>query len=242
MWKRSCDAKPVCVERFESRTLLSVSFSSKLAGAVAVLGPNDNRVADCVALQADGRIVVAGHSAPSDDDGALILRRYNTDGSIDPSFNHGKPASIDLTPIIDAATAIQFDSAGRIVVLVHSHSGEEYDSTQSFGIVRFNSDGTLDKSFATGGVVGALPFLDIASLTTFPNGRIDVAGHIDEQGDVDSRGLRVAQFTSNGKLDAGFDQDGLKDIGRGDDPTLIGAAADHDQLLLLYTYFVQSGQ
>src|SRR5437899_3573299 len=70
--------------------------------------------ARALALQADGRIVVAGRSrvAVGDD---FALARYNPNGSLDPSFGSGGRVLTDFGPV-DEARALVLDAEGKIVV------------------------------------------------------------------------------------------------------------------------------
>ncbi|MEZ5842968.1 MAG: Ig-like domain-containing protein [Hyphomicrobiaceae bacterium] len=106
-----------------------------------------------LAVQQDGRIVVAGQSNNGlDFDFALV--RYNADGTLDTSFGGGD--GIVTTPIgslfaVGISVTVQPD--GRIVVAGYSDNGTSLD----FALVRYNADGTLDTSFGGGGGIVTTP-------------------------------------------------------------------------------------
>src|SRR5439155_1103104 len=102
--------------------------------------------ARALALQADGRIVVAGRSCPSTCDFALA--RYNPDGSLDPSFGSGGGVLTEFAGGGDAS-ALAVQSDGKIVVAALSGGG----GRQDFALARYNPDGSLDPSFGSGGRV-----------------------------------------------------------------------------------------
>jgi uncharacterized delta-60 repeat protein len=101
-----------------------------------------------VAIQTDGKIVVAGTSYNGNDHDFAVTR-YNSNGSLDLSFDTDGKAN----PLIGFGTewkmtvAIQAD--GKIVAAGPINNGMNYD----FGLARFNSDGSLDLSFDADGIV-----------------------------------------------------------------------------------------
>jgi uncharacterized delta-60 repeat protein len=154
--------------------------------------------ANAVALQRDGRIVAAGSafsgSLPGHDDFALA--RYRTDGSLDPSFGTGGKVTTSIGEFNRAwAVAVQHD--GRIVAAGYA-SGR-------FALVRYRTDGSLDPSFGTAGVVttdvpgGAE---EIFGLTIQRDGRIVVAGYA-------SGAFALARYDRNGALDPSFGTGGI---------------------------------
>ena len=159
-----------------------------------VVRSHSGDVANGVAVQADGKIVVAGFRS---------LARYNPDGSLDTTFGSGGY----IATCNAADVAIQID--GKIVVgcTVGSHSSAD------FAIVRYNPDGSLDTSFGMGGGV----------TTSFSAGRdelksiaIQSDGKIVAAGSTDSIGadrwwndlFAVARYNADGSLDTTFEGDG----------------------------------
>lgn len=164
-------------------------------------------VARGVAIQADGKIVVAGFSASNIDAGDpwhFALARYNSDGSLDTTFDSD---GIVTTPIgnSDAARGLVVQSDGKIVV-----AGESYNGTYvSFALARFNPDGSLDASFGSGGRVttrfGSVN--DYAySLAIQADEKIVVAGRSYDVSDHSD--FALARYNSDGSLDTTFDGDG----------------------------------
>jgi uncharacterized delta-60 repeat protein len=101
--------------------------------------------ANSVALQSDGKIVAAGGGAER-----FVLARYNADGSLDPGFGVGGRATVQFFgENIETANALAIQQNGKIVAAGQAFS----DFDPSYAIARFNSDGTLDGSFGSGGKV-----------------------------------------------------------------------------------------
>ena len=85
-----------------------------------------------MAVQSDGKIVVAGYSGNgSTNDFALV--RYATDGSLDPSFGTGGKVITDIGAGYDAGAGVAVQSDGKIVVAGWSYNG----SNDDFALVRY---------------------------------------------------------------------------------------------------------
>jgi uncharacterized delta-60 repeat protein len=149
-----------------------------------------------LALQPDGKIVVAGYDSAHD----YVVARLLPDGKLDPDFD-GDTGTANgivhtvLTPGNDMPRSAQVDKQGRIVV-AGSAGGSDV------GIVRYLPDGKLDKSFAGDGtMVDVTPAAEtVAAMATVDNG-IVVAGSI-------SSTTLVARYTDAGAVATGFAQSG----------------------------------
>ena len=101
-----------------------------------------------VVVQADGKIVVDGYAQDVQQGGGYIseLVRYNADGSIDTTFGIGGIVSSGPGFATGSGVAVQAD--GKIVT-----AGAVFGSSNHFALARYNSDGSFDTSFGTGGKV-----------------------------------------------------------------------------------------
>ena len=165
--------------------------------------------ANAVAIQKDGKIVAAGSSfiGGSFD---FAVARYNTDGSLDVTFNPtgNLPGTVTtgfglLSTDIGNAVAIQKD--GKIVAVGFS----TVEGTADFAIARYNTDGSLDPSFGIGGLVttgfGLLSTDSGSSVAIQKDGKIVVAGISNVGGDFD---FAVARYDTDGSLDVTFNPTG----------------------------------
>ncbi|HEX8738497.1 MAG TPA: FG-GAP-like repeat-containing protein [Pyrinomonadaceae bacterium] len=101
-----------------------------------------------VALQADGKIIVGGRTNSSTGNG-LSLTRYNADATIDTSFgNNGR--IIRANENLSEAIEVLAQPDGKIVAVSSIFANS---NLRDFAILRFNSDGSPDSSFGTGGKV-----------------------------------------------------------------------------------------
>jgi uncharacterized delta-60 repeat protein len=150
-----------------------------------------------LALQADGRIVVAG-------DAGLV--RYTANGTLDPSFGAGGQA------LTDFGTALALQADGRIVV---AGLAQDAKNKSYFALARYNPDGTLDSSFGRAGKVltDFGPDAEAHAVALQPDGRIVVAGMRSDG--MRAEGFALARYTANGALDPSFGSGGkvLTDFG-----------------------------
>lgn len=222
-------------------------FGSGLGKVMTQIGPGSD-VASAIALQPDGKIVVAGYCEP----GAGIssdfcVARYLPNGALDaPNFNTiGKV----VTPIgvgrRARAKAVALQPDGKIVVAGNCYNGTDYD----FCLGRYNSDGSLDLSFNTTGTVmtgvgtmltgttGSADYADAITLQS--DGKIVVAGSCYAWG---ANHFCVARYQANGQLDPSFGLAGagLAPIGTADSETL-AIAVQPDGKIVLAGYCVNGG-
>jgi uncharacterized delta-60 repeat protein len=161
---------------------------------------------EAMAIQADGKIVVAGRAlGEASFDFAVV--RYNPDGSLDTSFGDGGVAITDLSGGgNDEAYGVAIQTDGKIVAVGISQG----DSSDDFGVARYDPDGTMDQEFGVGGVIitdfGGGP--DSAQAVVIQkNGAIVVVGNA--QAIARDNDFGVARYTAEGQLDPSFGGDGM---------------------------------
>lgn len=158
-----------------------------------------------VALQPDGKIVAAGYTY----DGKNVdfaLARYNSDGSLDDTFGSIGLVDTDFGYGFDTIYSIIIQPDGKIVAAGSAYNGINYD----FALARYNSDGSLDNTFGTGGKV-LTDFVTngnecIYSVALQSDGKIVAAGYMRITTNWD---FALARYNSNGSLDNTFGTDGL---------------------------------
>ncbi|MCR4303793.1 MAG: Ig-like domain-containing protein [Gallionella sp.] len=171
---------------------------------ITAVGPGDViYTATGVALQPDGKIVVTGSASNgSDEDFALL--RYNSDGSLDTTFNTTGMVITAIGAGHDVAAAIVIQPDGKIVVAGRAHNGFNND----FALLRYNPDGSLDTTFGfTGMVLTAIGQIDDLAFAVAlqPDGKILVAGSTNNGVDWD---IALARYNSGGSLDTTFNTTG----------------------------------
>jgi uncharacterized delta-60 repeat protein len=189
------------VDRYNIDGSLDTTFDTD--GKVTTAVGSGTDVATSVVLQSDGKIVVAGYSYNgSNYDFAVV--RYNTNGSLDTTFDTDGKVTTAIGSSTDRATSVVLQSDGKIVVAGWSYNGSNND----FAVVRYNIDGSLDTTFDTDGKVTTAVGLgeDFAiSVVLQSDGKIVAAG-VSNNGTNDD--FAVVRYNTNGSLDTTFDTDG----------------------------------
>ena len=162
---------------------LDTGFTSAVTGFIV-----------CLAIQADGKILVP--TAPVRANGAVsqTLLRLNTDGSVDASFN----ASFSLAYIYNGVDSLAEQADGKIV------AGGVFTAVNGAAVsnlVRLNSDGSVDTSFSAsvqGGIEGGDDD-GVNAIIVEADGTIVVGGRFTMVNGQERQGL--AHLNADGSLD-----------------------------------------
>jgi uncharacterized delta-60 repeat protein len=182
---------------------------------IAGVNFHDNGYA--MALQRDGRIVLAGVTPVFHDGfnyGQVAVARFTPDGVLDATFGGGDGVVI-LDPFFGAAgdvlTTIALDQAGnlgaddRIVV-----GGYTFGRNCAF-LARLTANGAVDTTFGTGGrvVTSAANTGGVQTgISYLASARLAADGKILVLGEGGDRGMALMRFNANGVLDASFGNNG----------------------------------
>ena len=178
--------------RYTLRGSLDRSFG-RGGMVVTDFGARNSAGANAVAIQPDGKIVVAGDRAQQN----FALARYNADGTLDRSFGS---AGRVVTKVGDGnyASALVVQPDGRLV------AAGAADRTV-VALVRYRADGTLDPSFGDGGTVvttaargSGLAIQRDRKLVTVGTGRGRSGRNV----------FVLARFLEDGSFDASFGRGG----------------------------------
>ncbi len=166
----TANSEGFAVARYLTNGTLDTSFGS-LGKTVTTFDGYGG--ASAVALQSDGKIVVAGYNGQSE---GFAVARYLTNGTLDTSF--GSPAR----PITDLRRLRRSKrrrppTDGKIVVAGYNGQSED------FAVARYLTDGTLDTSFGSlGKTVTTFDGYGGASAVALQaDGKIVVAGYNGQQ-------------------------------------------------------------
>ncbi|QOZ66399.1 hypothetical protein WN72_08270 [Bradyrhizobium arachidis] len=189
--------------RYNDNGTLDASFGAggKVVTDLASRGASVGQIQ----LQADGKILVAGGSY----DGSRYdfeVARYNTNGTLDTSFDGDGKVRTSLVSGDDRATGVVIQSDGKIIVAGWALiSEQDARAAHEFALARYNANGSLDTTFGDAGVV--LTEIGLWSegmgVKLQADGKIVIAGTtINVEGT--SRDFAVARYNPDGSLDPTF--------------------------------------
>jgi uncharacterized delta-60 repeat protein len=198
-WARAC---PRCrlIRTGKATTAIGGMFANALA----------------IATLTDGKMVVAGQSAKG-----FALARYNINGDLDTTFGSGGKIVNSPAQHLNSGRALGIQTDGKIVLGGSIWTGYSYD----FALLRYNTNGSVDTTFGSGGVVqnnwvpsplppGGFYRLyggGVESLAFQPDGKIVVAGtyFANPSGGPVQESFAVVRYNANGSLDTGFGTGGI---------------------------------
>ncbi len=186
-------------------------------------GSKAKNEARAVAVQSDGKIVVAGFTSGSGGNQDFALVRYTSTGTLDGNFGSFGKVTTSIGSSHDVATALALQSDGKIVA-----AGYATWADRNFAAVRYNADGTLDTTFDTDGkksidVAGAGHDDAANAVAIDGSNRIVLAGYANNGTNDD---FAVLRLTTAGAADTSFSSNGQE-------ITPIGSANDRANGLVL---------
>ncbi len=142
-------ASSFCVARYSSNGRLDSSFGKDgLAKTQFSDGFDD---AHAIALQPDGKIVLAGSADLNRAKTPVAVARYNKDGSLDTSFGDEGKVTLKLLGSRSQANAVAIQPNGKIILA--GWVLDEALGREVFAVAMLKSNGDLDTNFGSGGVV-----------------------------------------------------------------------------------------
>ena len=170
-------------------------------------------IANAVALQADGKLVVVGDTYTSNDfsDEDFAVARYNPDGTLDASFGSNGRVTTDFPGLAAVASSVLVQPDGKI--LVAGGAFPLFTFLGNMELVRYNPDGSLDAGFGNSGIVTTVfPHGSYAfALALQPDGRILAAGtdfvNFSSEANSDTD-FAIARYNADGSPDASFGNGG----------------------------------
>jgi uncharacterized delta-60 repeat protein len=187
-----------------------------------VFAPLDSNgdVLSSVVLQSDGKILAVG-SLTGNNVVEFLLARFNTNGSLDQSFGSNGSVVTTFGDHIAGAGSVVLLPDGKIIVVGASGAGA-YSELNDFAVARYNSNGSLDQSYGSGGMLkthfdGEYNTGSTANSALLQSdGKLIVAGSYKNEGTP--REFAVARYDTNGNLDPTFGNGGktTTSLGAGD--------------------------
>ncbi len=192
------------VARLNSDGTLDSSFGENGKVSTDINGLTD--IAKSVFLDEAGNIIVVGSSFSKLGREDIAIVKYNADGSLDQSFGISGKISTDFNGQREYINTATIDKKGRIIVAGSLYTGKE----NLFLVLRYNPDGSLDQSFARGGVsITNLPGTSegATGVLVDANSRIIATGYA-SQGGNGGDNFALIRYLENGILDSSFGENG----------------------------------
>lgn len=207
-------------------------------GVVSVSLSDGDDVANALALQKDGKIVVVGTTLATDKTTNVAVARFKSDGTFDAAFGKGDAdgtpdgvVSVSLSQGNDAANAVALQGDGKILV---AGTATAIDKSTNIAVVRLKTDGAMDVSFGAGTADGTPDGVvavslsdgnDVGKAIAVYKSFIYVAGdYIAKDG---SSNVAVVRLKADGALDAAFGKDGSDSTPEGVSGVSFGNGNDH---------------
>src|SRR6185503_8464165 len=208
-WSSNGTNRDFALVRYTDSGALDTSFGT--GGIVTTPIGSSDESGNGVAVQSDGKIVVAGVSSTGSNQ-VIALVRYTDTGALDSDFGTGGKVTTALGGTFDLANSVVVQSDGKIVVAGDSLQGNSFD----MALVRYTASGELDVDFGKGGMV-----------TTAIGSRDDTGQRVVVQGDRkiivvgatwdgDISHIALVRYTASGALDPSFGTGGIVTTDFGD--------------------------
>jgi uncharacterized delta-60 repeat protein len=212
------DGNELTVVRYDDDGSLDDTF-----GAAGIVTGAIEGIANDVAIQPDGAIVVAGTRSRNDptgrDFGDFVVARFLADGRPDSSFDLDGQLTTDIGQVTNEAQNVVVQPDGAIVVSgsARNPGSNGVGIDHHTDVVRYQSDGQLDGSFGTAGQVTLEDTLAGNDLALQADGRLVLVGTEDATVPPSFPGttteLLVVRLEADGDPDPTFGTDGFADEG-----------------------------
>lgn len=160
-------------------------------------GTSNSAYVYSIALQSDGKIVIAGDFTTYNELPANQIARLNTDGTLDASFQANVGAGPEMYGSPGSVYSIGLTSDEKIIA---AGLFDTYNDQAARNILRLNTDGTLDTTFSSG---SGTSWMEIRALMIQPDEKIVIGGNFNSYNGAAVN--RIARLESNGDFDTSFD-------------------------------------
>jgi uncharacterized delta-60 repeat protein len=200
-----------CLARYNANGTLDTTLNG--TGKVITPIGSSTDVANAIALQPDGKVLLAGYCAFNVFN--FCAARYNANGTLDTTWNSTGTVITAIGSSDDRATAIALQPDGKMLLAGLCFNGTNYD----FCAARYNTNGTLDITWnSTGTVITPIGSSDdkAGAIALQPDGKVLLAGECIGGTNID---FCAARYNTNGTLDTTWNSTGkvITPIGSGND-------------------------
>jgi uncharacterized delta-60 repeat protein len=185
-----------------------------------------------------------------------ILIRCNENGSLDSAFGVNGMVTTDASgaSLADAVYSLAIDGDGKILATgysAHNGANSNVGYYEDFMAMRYNSDGTLDETFASGGIfrqnIGQNSGAQSGSVDYAyrsicqPDGKVLICGISDATSPIEDYNMAIMRLNHDGTPDSAFGQQGIVIWDTGDSETFASIHLLADGNMLVVGSSVTSG-
>lgn len=152
------------------------------------VGSGANSSVYAISVKSNDKVQIGGAFTQYNGFSSVVFAQLNSNGSFDTDFNRGSGANRDIF-----ASLVQTD--GKIYL---GGRFGKYNGEHKFGLIRVNSNGSLDNTFNT----GTGPNNSVLAMTQQPDGKLIIGGLFTSYNG--STINRLARINANGSLDGSF--------------------------------------
>lgn len=177
-------------------------------GKVTLTNPAHGQVVQDMIVQPDGKIIAAIQQQKTNAD--FQIMRFMPNGLIDTTFGANGVTSVDFNGYKDVPYSLALQSDGKIIVGGKAGNGQ-ITEISGFGILRLNTNGSVDTTFGTNGKVSFNFESQSGSYDAINNIAIQADGKIVVSGTAiyeSSFKFAIARIYPDGTLDNNFSNDG----------------------------------
>jgi uncharacterized delta-60 repeat protein len=188
----------IALARYTSSGSLDTTFGTggKVITSIGIASGSPSFIKPVgMALQSDGRIVIATRSDLGGGAVGFLVSRFNANGSADTSFGSGGQVTNDfVTGFTDGADTVVVQGDGKIVAGGTTGTDGGGTTNSYLALARYNANGTLDSTSGAGGFVSTTQVLGaVTDMALQSDGKIVVGGN-----------ALVGRYTANGTVDTTF--------------------------------------
>lgn len=214
--KNLVSASIVCCAVFLSakQLIAQASVLDHTFGTNGIARPGFLGQCNDMVIQPDGKILMAGASSGNYPDFALV--RLLSNGSPDNTFSGDGKMTHDLKGEGDVAHAVALQLDGKIVLAGYLYDPADYEKGTEFVLTRYNTNGSIDASFGSGGMVVSGTSTNgnpnpnnhdhFYDLLIQPDGKILAAGL---SNNVNTSNLTLHRYLGDGSIDYAFGGGGM---------------------------------
>jgi uncharacterized delta-60 repeat protein len=186
--------------RYNADGTIDTSFGNN--GRIIRPGENLSEAAE-VSTQPDGKIVAVASIFPNGNLRDFAVLRFLPDGSPDSSFGTGGKVITAVSNLSDTPSGSALQANGKIVISGFTHNYSVSNSDVFPILIRYNTDGSLDRTFGIGGIVRTPANTTHSDMLIQADGKILTASN---------PGFRAMRYLANGTRDFDFDGDDKADV------------------------------